>query len=279
MRASLPRGGRRPTPGSLVLQACNSVNPVLQACNSPFESENSHFFKCLFTKMAFCVVGGWESAQGLAGSPLMRKNAWICFSTSFSFVCSNPSLQIRSFGGNRGKCNQQYDPTDGLFCSFLMRQDLHVADSSYLLWNEAYEHCLTLVSHLLLMPCWEGKPNERHFFADIFIKQWFCSKHLCRICCMLSVYGLQFMISPSLSLGFNFHIQIDFGFNDLFSHIFSFLHHKSIETSWFSHIICQKPLTEEKSMQSSLDTCRSMLPPPISRRAHLRSQKKEIKPN
>ncbi len=58
MRAALPRGGRRPTPGSLVLQACNSVNLVLQACNTPLESENSHFFKCLITKMDFCVVGG-----------------------------------------------------------------------------------------------------------------------------------------------------------------------------------------------------------------------------
>ena len=100
------------------------------------------------------------------------------------------------------------------------------------------------------------------------------SKEMSRKCCMLSVYWLQFIISHSLSLGFDFHIQVDFGFNDLFSHIFSFLHHNSIETSWFSLTKCQKPLTEEKSMQSSLDTCRSMLPPPVSRRAHLRSQKK-----
>ena len=92
---------------------------------------------------------------------------------------------------------------------------------------------------------------------------------------MLSVYGLQFMISHSPSLGFDFHIQVDFGFNDLFSHIFSFLHHNSVETGWFSHMIRQKPLMEEKSMQSSLDTRRSMLPPPVSRRAHLRSQKKK----
>ena len=51
-----------------------------------------------------------------------------------------------------------------------MRQDLRVADSSYLPWNEAYEHSLSLSSHLFLVPCYEGKPNERHFFADIFIK-------------------------------------------------------------------------------------------------------------
>ena len=153
MRASLPRGGRRPTPGSLVIQACNSVNLVLQACNAPLESENIHFFQCHITKMAFCVVGGWEPGRELAGSPLMRKNAWICFRTSFSFVCNDPSLQICSFGGNRGKCNQQCYPTDGLFCSVLMKQDLLVADCSYLSWNEANEHSLSLSSHLLLMPC------------------------------------------------------------------------------------------------------------------------------
>ena len=94
---------------------------------------------------------------------------------------------------------------------------------------------------------------------------------------MLSVYGLKFMISHSPSLGFDFHIQVDFGFNDLFSHIFSFLHHSSIETSWFSHMIRQKPLTEEKSMQSSLDPCRLMLPPPVSRRAPKKKKSNQIR--
>ena len=52
-----------------------------------------------------------------------------------------------------------------------MRQDLHVADSSYLPWNEAYDHSLSLSSHLFLVPCYEGEPNVRHFLADIFIKR------------------------------------------------------------------------------------------------------------
>jgi len=153
MRASLPRAGRRP------IYLLNSVNLALLdllsllACRAPLESENSHFFKWLFTKMAVSVVGGWESGQELAGSPLMLMNVRICFRTSFSFICNNPSLQISSFGGNRGKCNRTCDPTDGLFSSVLMRQDLHVADSSYLPWSEAYEHSLSLSSLLLLMPC------------------------------------------------------------------------------------------------------------------------------
>ena len=101
MCTSLPRGGRRPTPANLVLQACNSVNLELQACNAPLESKNSHFFKWLFTKMAHSVVGGWESGFEQAGIPLMRTNTWIWLRTSSSFVCNKPSLQIRSFGGNR----------------------------------------------------------------------------------------------------------------------------------------------------------------------------------
>ena len=94
------------------------------------------------------------------------------------------------------------------------------------------------------------------------------------VCILIAVHDFPFTITWfQLSHPSRFWVQIPF--NDLFSHIFSFLHGNSIETSWFSHIICQKPLTEEKSMQSCLDTCRSMLPPPVSRRAHLRSQTKK----
>ena len=71
---------------------------------------------------------------------------------------------------------------------------------------------------------------------------------------MLSEYGLQFMISHAPSLGFECHIQVDFGFNDLFSHIFSVLYHNSVETSWFSLMRHEKLLTKEKCMQSSMDT-------------------------
>ena len=155
----------------------------------------------------------------------------------------------------------QPDSAKPLFSSVLMRQDLRVADSSYLPWNEAYDHSLSLSSHLFLVPCYEGEPNERHFFADIFIKRWFCSKKSCRICCMLAKYGLKFMISHAQSLGFEFHIQVDFGFNGLFSHIFSFLYHNSGETSWFSLMRHEKQLTEEKCMQYSIDTRTLMLSP------------------
>ena len=144
--------------------------------------------------MAVSAVCGWESGQELSGSPSALKSAWICFITSFSFVGNNPSLQIRSFNGNRGKCNRTCYPNNGLFSSVPMSQDLHVADSAYFPWYEAYEHSLSLSSFLLSMPCWKGEPNARHFFAEIFIKRWFCSEKLCQLCCTLSVYRLQIMI-------------------------------------------------------------------------------------
>ena len=152
MCASMPRGGRRPT----YLENLVNLVPLdyqgLLDSRAPLGSEKSHFFKWLFTKMAVSVVCGWESGLELAGSSLMQMSAWICFRTSFSFEGNDPPLQIRSFGGNRGKCNRTRDDTEPLFSSVSMRQDLHVADSSYLPWNEAYDHSLSL-SHLICFWC------------------------------------------------------------------------------------------------------------------------------
>ena len=100
---------------------------------------------------------------------------------------------------------------------------------------------------------------------------------MCLLCCILSVYGLQIMMYNSSSLDFDFHISVDFGLNVLFPHIFSVLHRNSIETSWFSLVMHKSPFTEEKYMQSSVDTRISTLPPPVSRRAHFALPKK-IKP-
>ncbi len=71
------------------------------------------------------------------------------------------------------------------------------------------------------------------------------------------------MIYHVSSLGFDFHIPVDFGLNVLFPHIFSALHCNSIETCWFSLVIHESPLTEEISMQSSFDSRISMLLPPV----------------
>ena len=82
------------------------------------------------------------------------------------------------------------------------------------------------------------------------------------------------MIFHASSLGFNFHIPVDFGSNILFPHIFTVLHRISVETVWFSLVMHDKSLMDEISMQSCLDSRISMLLPPVWRRAHLRSQKK-----
>ena len=104
---------------------------------------------------------------------LVLKNACICLRASFSWVENNPSLQIHSVCENRAKCDWTCDPTDEVFSSVLMRQDLHVADSSYLPCYEAYERSLVLSSHLLLTPCGEGEPKQQQFLAEMFIKRRF----------------------------------------------------------------------------------------------------------
>ncbi len=227
--------------------------------------------------MAVCVFGGWESGKEVTGSSLVLKNAWICLRASFSSVGNNPSLRIHSIRENRAKCYWTCDPTDEVFSSVLMRQDLLVADSSYLPWYEAYERSLALSSHLLLTPCGEGEPKQQQFLAEMFIKRRFWSKKMCRYCCMLSLYWLQFMIYHASSLGFDFHIPIDFGLNVLFSHIFSVLHHNSIETCWFSLVIHESPLTEEISMHYSLDSHISMWLPPVLAQSAFALPKKKLK--
>ncbi len=161
--------------------------------------------------MAVSVVGGSESGKEVTGRSLVLKNACICFRTSFFWVGNNPSLQIHSYCENQAKCDWTCDPNDEVFSSVLTKQDLLVEDSLYQLWYEAYELSLSIWSHLLLMPCWEGEPNQQQFSAEMFIKRWFCSKKMCLHCCILSSYWLQSMIQHLFSLGFDFHIPIDFG--------------------------------------------------------------------
>ena len=110
MRASLLRGSRRPTYFACIARLAVQYTSLLHAS---LVSENSNFFTWLFTKMALSVLGGWEAGQELTGSPFVLKNAWICLTTSFSFVGNNLALQIRSFGENHRKCNRTCDPTDG----------------------------------------------------------------------------------------------------------------------------------------------------------------------
>ena len=122
--------------------------------------------------MAVSMASDPESEQELAGSHLMLKNACLCFRMSSSFVGNNPSLQIHSFSEDRGKCNKTGNPSISNFSTNLTSDILLVilADSSHLPSDEAYGQYLSLPCNRLSTPCYERKPNARHFFKKKFIK-------------------------------------------------------------------------------------------------------------
>jgi hypothetical protein len=128
--------------------------------------------------MASSVVCGWEFGPEPAEIPYMLQSAGIYFRTSSSSLGNNPPLQNQSICENWGKCTQTCEPRSGIFSSALMRQDLLVADSIYLPWNEAYWQFLSV-------PCWEQKPNGRHFRSEISLKV-DSGRNCCVLrCCML----------------------------------------------------------------------------------------------
>ncbi len=161
----MPRAARRPT------YSVNSVNLVLLDLLSsesrlwftPHGSDTSHFFKCLFTKMAVSMVSDPESEQELAESHLMLKNDCLCFKMSSSFAGNNPLLQIHSFSEDRWKCNKTGNPCISDFSTILTSDIPILADSSHLPSDEAYRQCLFLPSNRLSTPCYECKPNARFF--------------------------------------------------------------------------------------------------------------------
>ncbi len=113
-------------------------------------SDNNNVFKLpLNENGSHC--GWWvRTWTGAGGDPLVLKNAWICFNTSFFWVGNISLLQIHLFCEYQRKCYLTCNPTNGFSSAVLMRQELHV-DSSYLPWNEAYKHSLSLSSILLSM--------------------------------------------------------------------------------------------------------------------------------
>ena len=142
LRCRAPGAGLPPHKLSILyykLVSCTtSLYLVLQACKTPLGSDNSHFFKWLFTKMAVSMVSDPESEQELAESHLMLKNDCLCFRMSSSFVCNNPSLQIHSFSEDRGKCNKTGNPSISDFSTILTSDTPILADSSHLRSYEAY---------------------------------------------------------------------------------------------------------------------------------------------
>jgi hypothetical protein len=121
----------------------------------------------------------------LAESHLMLKIAWLCFRMSSSFEGNNPSLQIHSFGEDRGKCNKTVDASISNFSTILTSYKVILADSSHLPSNEAYRQRMSLPSYRFSTPCYECDPNARHIFDKNFIKAQFWWGKMCH--CVYSV--------------------------------------------------------------------------------------------
>ncbi len=113
--------------------------------------------------MAVSMVSDPESEQEPAESHQMLKNAWLCFRMSSSFVGNNPSLQIHSFCEDRGECNKTGNVSISNCSTILTSDILILADNSHLPSDEAYTQCLFLPCNHLSTPCYERKPNARHF--------------------------------------------------------------------------------------------------------------------
>ncbi len=64
-----------------------------------------------------------------------------------------------SFSEVRGKCNKTVDPSISDFSSIRTSCMVSLADSSYLLSDEAYRRSLSLPTYLLSTPSYECKPN------------------------------------------------------------------------------------------------------------------------
>jgi hypothetical protein len=121
--------------------------------------------------MAVSMVSDPESEQELAESHLMLKNSWLCFRISSSFVGNNPSLQAHSFSEDRGKCNKTCNPSISDFSTNLTSDIPILADSSHLPSDEAYRQSLPLPCYRLSTPCYECKPNSRHFSMKFSLKR------------------------------------------------------------------------------------------------------------
>ena len=213
--------------------------------------------------MAVSMVSDPESEQELAESHLMLKNDCLCFRMSSSFVGNNPSLQIHSFSEDRGKCNQTDNRSISDFSTNLTSDILILADSSHLPSDEAYRQCLSLPCNRLSTPCYECKPNARHFFDKIFIKAWFCWGEVCLFCHMTSVSWLEIMIQHTPSIICDFHIHVDFRLGILFPHIFWFLHQNWVGIGGFTLTKLRQVGDEEKTIPSCLDTRSPMIAPPV----------------
>ncbi len=178
---------------------------------------------------------------------------------------NNPSLQIHSFSEDRGKCNKTSNPSPTISdFSTIPTSDIPIlADSTHLPSDEAYRQCLSLPCNRLSTPCYECKPNARHFFDKIFINAWLCWGKMCLFCHMTSVSWLEIMIQHTPSIICDFHFAVDFRLYILFPHFFWFLHQNWVGIGWFTLTKLRHVGVEAKTIPSCLDTRSPMTAPSV----------------
>ncbi len=151
-----------------------------------------------------------------------------------------------------------------------------LADSSHLPSDEAYRQCLSPPCNHLSTPCYECKPNTRHFFDKIFIKVWFCWGRMCLFCHMTSVGWLEIMIQHTPSIVYDFHFPVDFRLDILFPHIFWFLHQNWVGIGWFTLTKLRHVGDEEETIPSGSDTRSPMTAPPVLPQCAFGSKKNRL---
>ncbi len=210
----------------------------------PLGSENSRFFKWVFTRTAVSVVSGRESGFWTGGWSWQR--SLLCRRMPGSV--SETTIPHCRFG------NFSTIPTNNI---------LNLADCSYLLSDDAYRLSLSLLCYRLSTPSYECKPNVQHFFAKPFIKTCCCweTKCVCLVKCHLG--RLELMLYRTSSNICDFLSPLDFGLNVLFPHIFWFLHQNSVGISGFTLTKLRNVGDEDKTILSSLDTKSSMIAQPV----------------
>ena len=85
-----------------------TINYALYAKNVMYGTSTEVYQICTICKICSSIFfHAWKENRPCSQFRIvvMALDAWICFGTLFLFEWNNPSLQIRSFGGNRGQCN------------------------------------------------------------------------------------------------------------------------------------------------------------------------------
>ncbi len=124
------------------------------------------------------------------------------------------------------------------------------------------------------MPCWESKPNGRHFFLKYFIKALFCVKRMCLACFILYLRRYKSMNEYLALIGVNFYIPVVLRVNVLFPHIFLVLHPTWVGICLLSSMMYKSPETAKKYMKFSSVTSILTLPQPLSCSSAFALQKK-----